>query len=141
MKRHQRGALTLWACAVVAAIVAAAALAALFYMGSGRNLFAEGTAYLQHGAAGRAAERAQAAATALQGKDTATDATVRKCTVNGQVVYSNVECGKDNPTSRVVEWHDTRGFEAPKVNKAGQAAPAGSTDDLRQKAVDRAVDQ
>jgi len=140
MNYRQRGALSLLWCAVIAAIVAAVAMVVLFSMGSGRNLLAEGTAYLQHSAAGQAADRAQAAAAALQGQNNkGGDGAVRKCTINGQVVYSNVDCRKDDPTSKVVEMHDTKGIEAPKAPPKSTEA-AASADSLQQKAIDKAVD-
>lgn len=39
---------------------------------------------------------------------------MRRCTIKGKTVISNTEC-PNNATSKVIEIHDTKGFEAPKV--------------------------
>ncbi len=98
-------------------------------------MFAEGWTYLQGTPVGQMAGQTHTAATSvLRGQD----AIVRKCTINGAVVYSNVDCRKDNPTSRVVEWHDSHGFEAPKAPVESPKPEAA--DNLQQKAMDKAID-
>jgi hypothetical protein len=135
MSRHQRGALSLWWCAVLVGLCTALAFAGLFSIRYGRNLFAEGWAYLQIAPAGQAVERIRSVASSvLRGKD----ATLRSCKIKGAVAYSNVDCRNDDPTSRTVELHDSRGIESPKVPVPAPRQTSPS-DNLQQKALDQAV--
>lgn len=148
MGRYQRGALSLLWCAILVGLVTALALAGLFSMRYERNFFAEGWDYVKSTTAGKTVQRVPALETVLKGQekglgtvqDSGQNAALRKCTINGAVVYSNVDCRSDNPTSRTVELHDSRGFEPPKMPVA--AAPqTGPADNLRQKAMDKAIDK
>lgn len=137
MKRCQSGALSLWWCAILVGLCTAAALAGLFAMRYGCNPFAERWSDLQSTAAGLSVQRAQSAATSvLKGHETA----LRKCNIDGAVVYSNVDCHPDNPTSHAVEFHDTRGIESSKVQVAAPQK-TGPSDNLQLKALDRAIDK
>jgi hypothetical protein len=109
--------------AIVAALVAAAAMAALWSMRSERNLFAEGAAALTNAAPARQA--LDAARAAVSSSDGAKGA-LRKCVIDGKTVVSNTECLDSNKTSKTIKIHDTRGFEAP---KAPVAPAAGATSD------------
>jgi hypothetical protein len=40
---------------------------------------------------------------------------IRKCVVAGKTVYSNIDCGSDDPGSHEVDVHITEGVEAPKI--------------------------
>jgi hypothetical protein len=148
MNRYQRGELSLWWCAILVGICTALAFAGLFSMRYERNLFAEGWVYVQNTPIGRTVLHAPSAAasattSALRGQkvepDRGTNSVIRKCRINGSLVYSNVDCRHDNPTSRSVEWHDSRGFESPKAAAAAtpQSAPS---DTLEQKTLDKAIE-
>ena len=115
----QRGALSLKWCAVMAALVAFSAMALLISWRSERNLFAESWSRLTQTTPLQALQQAGARAKA--------DAAVpmRKCTIEGKVVYSNVDCGANNSTSREVTLYDTHGIEQPKVPPV--ATPEGES--------------
>ncbi|HJV75548.1 MAG TPA: hypothetical protein VJ654_15085 [Noviherbaspirillum sp.] len=106
--KYQRGALSLLWAAVFAGIVAVAAMVALMSVRYERNYFA--AAWMRITESDASQNLRQSARSAVSTESM----TVRKCTVAGKVVYSNVECDAANPASRKVELQDTRGFEAPK---------------------------
>lgn len=133
--QRQRGELSLFWSAVLAALVAMAAMAILFSMRYERNFFAEGWSRLMHSPAGQAIQSTQSAAGAAVKPGSGE---VRKCTVNGRVVYSNVECDTKNPSSRKVDLQDSRGFETAKT--PAPEAPAGKTPpNLQDKMIERAT--
>jgi hypothetical protein len=135
--RYQRGALSLRLCAALVGLCASLAFTGLFSIRYGRNLFAEGWGYVQSTSVGQAALHTQSAAASALRAEAAN--TLRKCKINGAVVYSNVNCRDDNPTSRQVELHDNRGFESPKAPIV--ATPQiTSSDNLQQKAMDKAIE-
>jgi hypothetical protein len=136
MDRYQRGALSLWWCAILVGLCTGLAFVGIFSVQHGRNLFADGWAYVQNTPAGQSMQRTQFAATSVLKEH---DTTLRKCTINGAVVYSNVDCRPDNPTSRVVELHDSRGFEPPKVPVVAKPQ-TNPSDNLQQKALDKAIE-
>ena len=104
MLNRQRGALNLYVVVIMAVLLAAAAMAALFSMRTERNLFAEGAAMV-----GKAAGETAKAATADSG------GAMRKCVINGKTVVSNTDCTDQNKTSKTIQIRDSRGFEAPKL--------------------------
>lgn len=108
-KKYQRGALSLLWAAVLVGIVACASMVALMSVRYERNYFAE--AWLRITKSNTSQNLQQSAKSAVGTES----ATVRKCTVAGKTVYSNVECDVASPASRKVELYDTRGFEAPKL--------------------------
>lgn len=48
------------------------------------------------------------------------NAGIRRCTIKGKVIFSDVECTDDNPSTRAVKLYDSKGGEPFK-----SAAPAG----------------
>jgi hypothetical protein len=122
MPGRQRGALSLFWVAVVSALVAAAAMAAIWSMRHERNLFAEGVDKLANGAQVRQAIGAARQAT---GGVTQAGGELRKCVINGKTVVSNTDCADSNPSRRRIDIVDPRGIDAPKVPHA-PAAPPGS---------------
>lgn len=132
-KHDQRGALSLLGCAVLMAVVVIIGIGALMSMRHERNLFADAWQRLTTTPAVQSVRQ-------VQGAINTQVTPIRKCNINGQTVYSNVECDARNPTSRSVELHDTRGIDAPKVVPT-VGSEQGSLDDLRQKAIERAISQ
>lgn len=129
--RYQRG-LSLVGCAFISALLAYAAMTAIFAMRYQRNLLAESWNLLTRSAAGTAIESSgRAAVSAMQ----PVPSPLRKCRIKGQVVYSNVDCADDNRTSRQVVVAVTQGIEAPKV------APVAATPmpDATERAIEHAV--
>jgi hypothetical protein len=126
MIERQRGALSLVWVAIFSALLAAAALAALWSMRSERNLFAEGVSAVAGSAPARQAiDAARGTITSVQGGNSGNGA-LRKCVIDGKTVVSNTECLDSNKTSKAIKVYDTRGFEAPKVPAA---EPASATSD------------
>jgi hypothetical protein len=125
--RHQHGAISLFWVATGSVVLAALAMAALFSMRYERNLFAEGAAKLgktvNTGVAGKAIDAAQGAVNAAAGKG---DGQMRKCIIKGKTVISNTDCTPDNRSSKVIEIHDSKGVEAPKVPPVEKAAPGSN---------------
>ncbi|HEX8612309.1 MAG TPA: DUF4124 domain-containing protein [Telluria sp.] len=122
--RRQHGAISLFWVGTGSVLLAGLAMAALFSMRYERNLFAEGAASLGKtvatSGAGKALDSATAAVGGAAGKG---DGLMRKCVINGKTVISNTDCKADNRTSKVIEIHETRGFEAPKKPPVEKAAP------------------
>ena len=116
MLNRQRGVLNLFWVAVFSAGFAGVAMAALFSMRYERNIFAEGLAKAGNvfGSSG-ASQVVDSATRSLKGATGQPDGALRKCVINGKTVVSNTECTGDNPTSRKVQNHDTRGIDAPKM--------------------------
>jgi hypothetical protein len=123
MIERQRGALNLFWVALVSAAVAAVAMAALWSMRSERNLFSEAASAVAGAAPARQAMDAAHSALAGSGTSTsASDGAMRKCVIKGKKVISNTDCLDANRTTKTIEIHDTRGFEAPKQPAAPAAA-------------------
>ena len=99
MKKNQSG-VSLVAVMVIMGLLGAAAVFALISMRNERNLFAVGV----H----KVSEKAAAVAAPLA----APPAPIRKCVIHGKTVISNTDCGEQG---KVIEVHDTKGFEAPKA--------------------------
>jgi type II secretory pathway pseudopilin PulG len=122
MIERQRGALSLVRVAIFSALLAAAAMAALWSMRYERNQFAEGAAALTGTAPARQAIDAARGAVAAAAGDKGANGALRKCVIDAKTVISNTECLDSNKTSKTIKIHDTRGFEAPKVPVAPAAA-------------------
>jgi hypothetical protein len=58
------------------------------------------------------------------------DAGIRRCTIKGKVIFSDVECSDDNPTTRAVKLYDSKGGEPPKVVAPPKDSEAGAEAEL-----------
>lgn len=123
---RQSGALSLLWCAILMALLSVGALLALFSLRYERNLPAE--LWSRAKQAGLAAEAVQKAQAAVSGAEP-----VRRCTVGGAVLYSNLDCDPQKNGSKAVKLHLTQGVEAPKVPPAA-AAPERFDDNLAERA-------
>jgi hypothetical protein len=123
MIERQRGALSLVWVAVFSALLAAAAMAALWSMRYERNLFAEGVSAVTGAVPARQAIDAARGAVAGAANPESGGGAMRKCVIGGKTVISNTDCLDSNKTSKTIQIHDTRGFEAPKVPVAPAAPP------------------
>ncbi len=136
---RQRGELSLMWVAVSMAVLALVAMAGLFWMRYERNLFAE----IWHSAmktpmAKTVTQTQSAVAGSVKSDSGASSNAIRKCTIDGKVVYSNVDCSAKDPGSRAVKLHDSSGIEAPKA----PPPPASEQDaqgDVRQKMIEKAI--
>jgi hypothetical protein len=135
MHQRQHGTLNLYWLAIFSAVFAAAAMAALFSMRYERNLFAEGWAKVVGAAQTPALETARQAVSGAVGAPQPPSNVLRKCIIDGKKVISNVDCLPENKTSQVIEIHDTKGFEAPKVPV--RAEPEPSSDPMIDKAIEK----
>jgi hypothetical protein len=100
---RQRGELNLFWCVVLFAALGFAVFAGLVSFRDGRNLFAEWWDSARTQAAGVSSGKIPSAITTLPAAGAPASSEIRKCIVNGKVVYSNVECGADNATSRKLD--------------------------------------
>jgi hypothetical protein len=118
--KRQRGLSLVWV-TILSALVAAAAMAAIWSMRHERNLFAEGIDKVSSAAPVRQAIEAgkSVAGAGTQGGE------LRKCVIDGKAVVSNTDCLDGNRSSRRIDIHDTRGIEAPRAPKA--PAPSEAT--------------
>jgi hypothetical protein len=135
--KYQRGELSLLWAAVIVGVIALMCMGALFSMRYERNFFAETWNRFAKSDAGKAIQQTQKAAEAVTRPDGAgTD--IRKCVIDGKVVYSNVECDTKNASTRKVQLHDTQGVEAPKVPQASASQPEQQPT-LQEKMIEKAT--
>lgn len=130
LKSRQRG-LSLIQVAIVMATLAAIAMAALMSMRAEHNYFTDlANKLLGKPSAAAGADAASAAAVAVV--PAAPAGVLRKCTINGKTVYSDVDCQHGQSIKAI----DSKGIEAPKVPKADPAAsgPQSATDKMIEKA-------
>lgn len=120
-QKYQRGELSLFWAALIVGVIALVCMGALFSMRYERNFFVEAWGRFTKSDAGKAIQQTQKAAEAVARPDSGS-AEVRKCVIDGKVVYSNVECDARNVSTRKVQMHDTQGIEAPKVPQASASA-------------------
>lgn len=133
-KSRQRG-LGLIQVAIVMAVMAAIAMAALMSMRAEHNYFTDVANKVlgkPSAAAGADAGSPAAAAAAAAVAPPPPAGVLRKCTVNGKTVYSDVDC----KSGQAIKAIDTHGIEAPKVPKPDPAssAPQSATDKMIEKA-------
>lgn len=133
--KKQKGELSLLWTAVVVGVLALVAMVGLMSMRYERNYFAEAWKRLTKSDMGQVIQQTQQRAERATKPESAA---IRKCIVDGKVVYSDVECDNSNPTSQKVKLHDTSGIEAPKVPPT--PAPEGEgKPDMREKMIEKAV--
>lgn len=144
---RQRGELSLLSCALLFGGIALVAAIGLFSMRSERNFFAEAWSGAMRTQAGQSAQQLWSATTNVAKSGTVQAAEIRKCTIDGKPVYSNVECSAKSPSSRKVDLHDSGGIEAPKAPPAvesegappGGGPPSGSPPGIQDKMIDKAT--
>lgn len=125
---HRQQGLSLVAVAVISVLLAGLAMAALWSMKHEHNYFADGLKKVSETAPLEAAKLAVAATAPAAGP-------MKKCVIDGVTVISNTDCKDKNPTSKTIQIHDTKGFEAPKVPVAPKAdsAPESTADKIIEK--------
>jgi hypothetical protein len=141
---HQRGLSMFWV-ATGSAVLALAAMAALFSMRYERNLFAEGLGKISASAiASPVGKAADAAKNAVKGdakaSASASGGELRRCVIDGKTVISNVDCSDKNPTSKKIIIRDTKGFDSGKKTEPAASAPAASAP-TSQPAVDKLIEK
>lgn len=133
---RQKGELSLLWAAVLIGVVTLVAMVGLMSARHERNYFSEAWKRMTKTEAGQVLQQTQQSA---ERAVKAESAEIRKCVIDGKVVYSNVECDISNATSRKVQLHDTKGIDAPKAPPA--PAPEAEGKDMRQKMIDKAVER
>lgn len=114
--KRQRGLSLLW-CAVLMALLTIGALLVLFSLRYERNFLAEiWTRATQSGTVAGALQKTRSVATGAK------PATIRRCMVDGVVLYSNVDCDLKKSGSKAVKLNLPQGFEASKAPAAPVAA-------------------
>lgn len=134
--------MTLTGVAVISVLVASVAMAALFSMRYERNLFAEGAAKVGKLFAASPAQGALDAAKNAVGAATGAGSSngggaLRKCVIDGKTVISNSDCSDKNPTSKTIEIHDSKGFEAPPKPVEPPASASAKSDPMIDKAIEK----
>lgn len=124
--KRQRGLSLFW-CAILMAVLAAGAMLVLFSLRHELNPLAEiWSRASQGGAVAGLRQKVQGGAADAQ------PAAVRRCIVDGSVLYSNVDCDLKTSGSKAVRLHVTEGFEAPKVPPAAVAGERFEEEFLQQ---------
>lgn len=134
--KYQRGELSLFWAAVIVGVIALAAMVALMSARYERNYFAEAWSRVTKTEIAQTVQQTQQAAEKAVKPEAAG---VRKCMVDGKVIYSNVECDTKDPTSRKVELHDSKGFEAPKAPPAPAASQTDAPPTMQDKMIEKAT--
>jgi hypothetical protein len=65
---------------------------------------------------------------------------LRKCKINGKVVYSDVDCLDSNATTRSLTLQDSRGFSLPPSEK-NSVLTANSGPTIQEKMMEKAIDK
>jgi hypothetical protein len=121
MSLYQRG-LSIVSVGIFSVLFALCAMAALFSWRYERNLFAEAWHKLAGApAAVKLVESAKEAA-----GTTPPVTAMRRCQIKGKTVISNTECSDQNPTTKDIAIHDTKGIEAPRVPVKPAEAPTSN---------------
>lgn len=77
----------------------------------------------------------------VPGQAVTVDAGILRCTIKGKVVFSDVECSDNNPTTQTVKLVDNKGGEPPKpsANSSNSKAQDDAGVDVQSKIIDKAV--
>lgn len=135
VSKYQKGELSLFWAAVAVGVLTLIAMMGLMSARYERNYFSEAWKRITKTEVGQVIQQTQQSAAQAAKPESAV---VRKCMVDGKVVYSNVECDNSNPTSHKVQLHDTKGFDAPKAPPA-PAPEAEGKPDMREKMIEKAI--
>lgn len=77
----------------------------------------------------------------LPGQAVTVDSGIKRCTIKGKVVFSDVECSDSNPTTKAVKLVDNKGGEPPKpsANATNSKVQNANETDMQSKIIDKAV--
>jgi hypothetical protein len=139
---YQRGELSLWWAAVAVGGFSLVCMVGLMSMRYERNYFMEAWKNFTRTDAGQVLQKTQATAAdavkgplAGQGQIAGQQGAMRKCSIGGKVVYSNVDC---EARGQVIRIQDTAGFEAPKAPPAAPSRGEGPPT-LQDRMIDKAM--
>lgn len=74
----------------------------------------------------------------LPGQAVTVETGIRRCTIQGKIVFSDVECSDSNPTTKAIKLVDNKGGEPPRISASSTALDATKVD-VQSKIIDRAV--
>ena len=138
-KTKQCGAINLYFVAILMMVLTLAAMAFFYYMRYGQLPLQD--VWQRWGKSGAVITNelkglgGSSIAGLPSGKLATVDSGIRRCTIKGKVIYSDVECTDDNPTTHAVKLYDSKGGEPPKA----PAAAKGNEPDLRLQMIDKAI--
>ncbi len=66
---------------------------------------------------------------------------IRKCKINGKLVYSNTECLDTNSTTQTVKLHDSRADSIPMNADKAPSSAENAGPSIHDKMIDRAIDK
>jgi hypothetical protein len=135
--RSQSG-LSLITVVIVMALLSLAAMAGMYMMRYGKLPWQDAwDTWSGHGSQAVILDKVQQEVKSASSQGAA-GAEVRRCTIKGKVVYSNVDCLPEDGGRKVV-LHDTRGIEPPKVPVEASSGSSSDVDDIKGKMVEKAL--
>lgn len=141
----QRGAMNLYFVSIVMMLVTLAALAFLYFIRYGQLPMQDVWQRWGKSAGVITEELKQVSGVAPEAagsnKAATVDAGIRRCTIKGKVIFSDVECTDDNPSTRAVKLYDSKGGEPPKAAKLAGGGQAESELDLKMQILEKALQQ
>ncbi|MDO8179790.1 MAG: hypothetical protein Q7T62_16225 [Undibacterium sp.] len=139
-KTTQGGAISLYLVAILMMLLTLAALAFFYFMRYGHlpmqdvwQRWSKSGAVISNELKGAGGLSVDGAAF---GKVATVDSGIRRCTIKGKVIFSDVECTDSNPSTREVKLYDSKGGEPPKAPAAVKDAP---DPDLKLQMIDKLV--
>lgn len=139
----QCGAMSLWFVSIVMMLVTLAALAFLYFIRYGQLPMQDVWQRWGKSAGVITAELKQASGVTAEigasGKPVTVDAGIRRCTIEGKVVFSDVECTDKNPSTRAVKLYDSKGGEPPKAAASASGSQAEAELDLKKQIMEKAL--
>lgn len=153
--RRQRGSINLWAVSILMMLLTLAGLVFLYTLRYGHLPMQDVWARWGKSAHVISSELKNASGiSAIPGsgdglRPAATvNSGIRKCTIQGKVVFSDTACTDHNPSTKEIKLHDNQGFAPPKVNQSDKEGALQNDANertneqlLRLKALDKAIEK
>lgn len=144
MKQNtQRGAMNLYFVSIVMMLVTLAALAFLYFIRYGQLPMQDVWRRWGKSATVITEELKQVSGVASEigasPKAATVNAGIRRCTIQGKVIFSDVECTDDNPSTRAVKLYDSKGGEPPKSAVPASDGQAESALDIKKQLLEKAL--
>jgi hypothetical protein len=145
-KFKQRGAINLVMVSFLMMVLTLAALSLLYYMRYGRVPLQD--VWQRWSKSGEVVGNELKNMSGLgkdgahSGKVATVDDGIKRCTVNGKVLFSDVECSDNNPSTRAVKLYDSKGGEPPKASansKAQETMQGANEVDVKSQMIDKAT--
>jgi hypothetical protein len=148
--QNQKGAISLFMTSILMMLITVVAMLFLYMARYGHLPFPELRARWGHSANVISTELKNASGANVSGASTeklpsqttnaqatvTIDSGVKRCTIQGKVVYSDTECQSNNATTRTIKLHDNRA-DAPKPVNGSNQDKDDSEVDLKMKMIDK----